>query len=141
MAKTTYLLLADLLLYLHFLVVGFLLAGFVVIWLGHWRGWRFVHSFYFRIAHLGVLGVVTLQAIVGQICPLTTWEDELRLRAGEDARYPGSFIAYWVQRVLYYDVDLRWLAALYAVFFAAVLATCWRVRIQPPTWWRRSNSK
>jgi hypothetical protein len=50
-------------------------------------------------------------------------------------------MAYWVERVLYYDVDLRWLAALYALFFAAVLATCWLVKIQPPAWWRRNSSK
>lgn len=135
------LLLADLLLCLHFAIVVFVLGGFVVTWLGHWRGWRFVHGLGLRAAHLGVLAVIVLQAVAGRLCPLTVWEDELRSRAGAEARYAGSFVAYWLRELLYYDVDLRILAAIYCLFFAAVLATCRVVKIQPPARWRRHNSK
>lgn len=141
MSPTLYLLLADLLLYLHFAVVAFLVGGFVVIWIGRWRGWGFVQRFGFRVTHLLTLAFVTAQALAGRLCPLTIWENALRERAGAGARYPGSFIAHWMERVLYHDVDPRWLACVYVLFFAAVLATWWLAPVQPPAAWRRSKSK
>ena len=92
---------ADLLLALHVLFVAFVIFGLVLILLGRLRNWSWVRNPYFRIAHLVAIGVVVIQSWIGVICPLTTWEMALRERAG-DAVYTGSFIANWLEQLLYY---------------------------------------
>lgn len=130
-----YLLLADLILLLHAAVVVFNVASLPLIWLGRWRRWRFVRNFYFRALHVGLMGFVAAQALADEICPLTTWENHLRLRAGEEVSYPGSFIAHWVQRFLYQEADARFFAVAYVCFFGLVAATWYWVKPEPPGWW------
>jgi hypothetical protein len=79
-----------------------------------------------------------LQAMVGQACPLTDWENELRIKAGGET-YAGNFIAHWVQRLLFYDAEEWVFTVTYAFFFVLVLATQFCVRPDPPRWWRASR--
>ena len=130
--KTLYLVLADAILIVHAAVVLFNVVSLPLIWIGHFRRWRFVRNFYFRALHLGLMGVVALQALANEICPLTTWEYELRLKAGESAEAPPGFIAHWIQRVLYHDADPRVFTAAYVGFFVLVLATAFWVKPDPP---------
>ena len=46
---------------------------------------------------------MALFAALGKYCPLTVWEYNLRLRYDPDMIYPGSFIASWIQRLVYPD--------------------------------------
>jgi hypothetical protein len=133
-----YLILADAILITHALIVLFNLASLPLIWLGRFFQWRFVRNFYFRIVHLLLIGYIALQAMVGQDCPLTDWENELRIKAGDEI-YGGSFIAHWVQRLLFYDAEEWVFAVAYAFFFVLVLATQFYVRPDPPRWWRGSR--
>ena len=64
-----------------------------------------------------------LQAWLGRICPLTTWEMALRERAGE-AAYRGAFIAHWLQSLLYHDAPM-WVFALAYTLFALLVAASW----------------
>lgn len=121
---------ADLILVLHLLIVVFNVGSLPVIWVGWAKGWHFVRNFYFRVVHLLLIGFVALEAIVGAICPLTTWEEALRGN-GAGGRYEHGFIAHWVHRVLYYDVD-PWVFTLgYVMFFILVLLTFILVK---PVW-------
>ena len=122
-----YRLLADLLLLVHVSFVVFVVAGLVLILTGGWLGWRWVRNRWFRIAHLAAIGVVVLQAWLGRICPLTTWEMALREKAG-DATYEGAFIAHWLQALLYYDAPLWVFAVAYTAFGALVVASWFWVR-------------
>ncbi|MEL6447577.1 MAG: DUF2784 domain-containing protein [Pseudomonadota bacterium] len=117
-----YRLAADALLLLHVGFVLFVVVGLAVVWIGAWRGWRWVRSPYFRIAHLLCIGVVVLQAWLGRICPLTIWEMALRERAGE-ATYDGAFIAHWLETLLYYDAPMWVFAVVYTAFAALVIAS------------------
>ena len=92
---------ADALLLIHVLVVAFIVLGQAAILLGKWRGWQWVRNPWFRWGHLAAIAIVVAQAWLGILCPLTTWEMTLRERAG-DAVYAGSFIAHWLQQLLYY---------------------------------------
>jgi hypothetical protein len=131
-----YLILADAILISHALIVLFNVASLPLIWLGRFFQWRFVRNFYFRTGHLLLIGYIALQAMAGQMCPLTDWEDQLRLKAGTDAHYAGSFVAHWVQRLLFYHAE-EWVFTLaYVLFFALVLATLFWVKPEPPRWWR-----
>src|SRR5688572_32767771 len=93
-----YLLAADLVLLLHFAFVAFVVLGLAVIWIGHFLRWPFVRNFYFRLAHLLAMAVVVLESLGGAVCPLTTWENKLRLLAGGSETYAGSFIQHWIHR-------------------------------------------
>lgn len=121
------LVLADLLLIVHTLLVAFVILGLVATFVGYVRHWHWVRNVWFRLAHLLVIGVVVLQAWLGVLCPLTSWEMALRAKAGE-AGYEGSFIQHWLQSILYYSAP-DWVFILaYTVFGALVLASWFVVR-------------
>lgn len=125
MDPSTALLLADALLLLHAGIVLFVVLGLPVVVLGNLCGWRWVNRPAWRGAHLAAIAVVALQAWLGQICPLTTWEMALRAQAGQ-AVYGGSFFAHWVGRWLYWDLPAWAFVAAYTAFGAAVAAAWWR---------------
>ena len=119
-----YALLADAVLLLHFGVVLFVVGGLVLVVLGNRCGWRWVNGWWFRLAHLAAIAFVVLQSWFGQICPLTTLESWLRVRAGAHA-YDASFIEHWVQRLLYYEAPSWVFAAAYTAF-GLLVALAWR---------------
>jgi hypothetical protein len=123
--------LADGVLLMHAAWVAFVVVGFILIWVGYFRGWSFVRGFWWRLAHLLAMGIVTAEALGGLVCPLTEWEDRLRRLAGQGPNYPGSFIQHWVGRLLFYEVSERAFALMYAVFFTLVLLAFWIVK---PRW-------
>jgi hypothetical protein len=122
-----YLLAADLLLLVHVSFVAFVVLGLALVWLGKALRWAWVRNPWFRIAHLVAIGIVVLQSWLGMICPLTIWEMALRERAG-GATYTGSFIAHWLDRILYYRAPLWVFAIVYTVFGALVIASWFWVR-------------
>ena len=131
-----YLILADAILISHALIVLFNVASLPLIWLGRFFHWRFVRNFSFRLVHLLLIGYITLQALAGKNCPLTVWENDLRLKAGTDVGYAGGFIAHWLQRLIFYDAEAWVFTLAYTLFFALVLATHFWVKPNPPRWWR-----
>ena len=121
-----YQLLADAVLVVHFAIVLFVIGGLVAVVAGNWLGrWPWVNSLWFRLVHIAAIGVVVAQAWLGQICPLTTLESWLRVRAGESA-YSKSFIEHWVQALLFYEAPAWVFVFAYTVFGLAVLGTWWR---------------
>jgi hypothetical protein len=128
-----YLLAADALLVLHLLVVIFIVAGLLLVYAGGFLGWSWVRNPWFRIIHLIAIGVVVVQAWAGELCPLTVWEQALRLRAGGVA-YSGSFIAHWLGELLYYEAPMWVFALSYTVFGALVLVAWYLVRPRPLRW-------
>ena len=124
-----YQLLADAVLVVHFAVVVFVVGGLVLVVTGSRLGWLWVDGWWFRLAHLGAIAFVAAQAWLGELCPLTTLESWLRVRAGASG-YTRSFIEHWLQRIIFYEAP-SWLFALaYTLFAALVLAGWWYF---PPT--------
>jgi len=128
--------LADVILLIHAAFVAFVVVGLVLIWAGRFCGWAFVRNFWFRAAHLGAIGLVATESLANFECPLTTWENRLRLLAGDQTHYAGSFIQHWVARLIFFDLDERVFTVIYIVFFLAVALSFWQV---PPRWPRRSK--
>lgn len=127
-SNTVYLAAADALLIVHFLFVLFIILGLLLTLLGGMFSWKWVRNPWFRLAHLGGVVVVVLQSWWGIICPLTTWEMDLRARGGETV-YAGSFIAHWLGRLLYYQAPAWIFIACYSIF-AALVILCW-FRVRP----------
>ena len=132
-----YLVAADAILVTHVLFVAFVITGLVLVVVGHFRHWSWVRDPWFRLAHLGAIGVVVLQAWLGRVCPLTIWEMALRRKAGE-AGYEGSFVAHWLQRILYFDLPWWVFVVCYTAFGLMVLTTWMWIRPRP--FRRRSDS-
>lgn len=123
-----YLVLADALLVLHFSFVAFVVIGFVLIWIGWWRRWAWVRIFSFRMWHLAAIGFVAAESFLGFVCPLTRWEDRLRLLAGGEQRYVGSFVQHWLHRLMFFGVEERVFTIAYLFFFLLVALSLWLVR-------------
>lgn len=122
-----YRLLADLVLLVHFSFVLFVVLGLALVLVGGALGWTWVRNRAFRVAHLLAIGVVVLQSWLGLICPLTNIELWARVRAGGRV-YTGSFIAHWVERLLYYDAPWWVFVVAYTVFGSLVVAAWYLVR-------------
>jgi polyferredoxin len=116
--------LADLVLLLHLAVVLFVVAGLPLIAGGNLAGWRWVNHWWFRLAHLLAIAIVVAESWLGLACPLTTLESWLRSQAGQPVPV-DSFIGYWMQRLLYYDLPAWVFACAYTVFGFLVLLA-WR---------------
>lgn len=134
-AGPPYRLFADFVLALHCAVAGFVVAGLVLIIAGNLRGWHRVNAPWFRVAHLGSIGVVVSEAWLGITCPLTTLEAWLRAKDGADV-YSTGFIEHWLQRLLFHQAP-AWVFVLgYTVFGLMVLAAWWRF---PPRFKNRNG--
>lgn len=96
----------------------------MVVLAGNWRGWRWVNGWWFRLAHLAAIAIVVAQAWLGKLCPLTTLESWLRIRAGASG-YTGSFVEHWLGRLIFYEAPFWIFTLAYTVFAALVLATWW----------------
>ena len=111
--------LADIVLVLHALVVVFNVGGLAAIWIGAALDWRWIRNFWFRVIHLGSMGVVAAGSLLGMICTLTVLEDALR-QAGPPQ---SGFIQRWVSRLLYYDLPASVFTITYVLFALVVLLT------------------
>ena len=118
---------------LHVAVAAFVVGGLGLILIGNLRHWDWVNAPGFRIAHAGAIALVIAETWVGLTCPLTNLEMWLREQTG-NATYSGSFMAYWLQRLLYYEAPPWVFALLYTLFGILVAATWLRF---PPHWKRR----
>lgn len=115
--------LADAVLVLHFGIVVFVVGGLVFILAGNALHWHWVNAFAFRLAHLAAIVVIVVQSWLGEVCPLTTLESWLRVRAGS-AGYEKSFIEHWIQRLLYHEIPFWVFVSAYTLFALLVIA-CW----------------
>ena len=130
MSAAFYSALASAVLAFHLGVVLFNVFGLVAISLGAWRGWGFARIFWWRALHVAILALVAVQAVLDQVCFLTTWQAALLRRAGESAA-DAPLIARIVNRLLFWPLPLWVFAVLYVAVAVAVLMMWWLV---PPRW-------
>jgi hypothetical protein len=114
---------ADLILVLHTAFIAFVLVGLILTWVGIFRRWRWVRGFAFRATHLAAIVFVVVQAYFGIVCPLTIWENQLRLRAGQPAYGDRGFIHHWLHDLIFFDAPSWVFTLCYTVFGLLVLGT------------------
>lgn len=119
-------LLADLVLLIHALFVGFVVLSLPLILIGGASGWQWVRNRAFRFTHLAAITFVVLQTWFDQICPLTRWENILRMQAGE-AVYERGLIADFLHAVLFYRAPEWVFLMVYTIFGLAIVWAWWRV--------------
>jgi Protein of Unknown function (DUF2784) len=119
---------ADAILIVHFLFVLFVAGGLLFIWIGAWRGWRWVRNRRFRYAHLAAILFVASESLLGVACPLTTWENTLRGVAGNMGNIGDqSFVAHWVHQLMFFSAPEWVFTTLHVGFALLVAATFWLV--------------
>ncbi len=95
---------ADLIVLMHFFWISFMLTGFVLTLCGFfWK--RFFDLWLLRSVHLLGITYVGLLAVLGKYCPLTILENSLRKRYNPELAYPGSFIVYHIEKLVYPDIN------------------------------------
>ena len=118
-ARSWYLLSADAVLVIHFAFVLFVVLGLGAIWVGWLRNWKFVRNIRFRVAHLACMGVVVLESVFGVVCPLTTWEKDLRFAAGAEV-YEETFMQHWVHQAMFFQLPPAVFTVMYVLFFVGI---------------------
>lgn len=104
MDKMIYKVLADIIVFVHFGWILFMIGGFIFTIAGFfWK--RFFDLWLLRSLHLSGLTYVAILAILEKYCPLTILENILRQRHNPELTYPGSFIVHYVEKLIYPDVD------------------------------------
>ena len=123
-----YALLADVIVTLHFLVVLFMILGFLGICVGWPLGWRWIRNPWFRGLHLGIMVYIVFNALRGELCFLTHWESAARERAGQSEPGEASFIGRLFHELTFVEVSQDWLSRIYYVVGALFLVQCLFVR-------------
>ena len=116
---------ADLIGLSHAVFVLFVVGGQALILAGWALAWEWPRNAAFRMSHLGAIVTVVTIDLAGFVCPLTVWEFSLRGRATEDA----SFIAYWLDQLLYFSGPGWVFTSAYLAFAGLVVLS---YRLYPP---------
>lgn len=132
----TYRLAADFVVIVHMLYVLVVVLGLPAIWIGILLRQRWVRNFWLRSCHLVMISVVVAEAWAGITCPLTVWERQLRLMAGQKT-YRGAFLANLVHDLLFYEGESWVFAVIYTVFGTFIVGS---FLLAPPHWpWRKAT--
>lgn len=123
---------ADLVTLIHAAYVAFVVFGFVAILIGWAAGWDWVRNRYFRMVHVAMILLVCCEALVGKTCPLTIWENMLRVKGGESG-YSRDFVGYWLDSLIFYQAPSWVFTTAYLTFGAVVILTFWLVPIERPS--------
>lgn len=121
--------LADLILVAHVGVVAFVVLGELLFLIGGVRHWAWVRHFGLRTTHLLLMLFIAAQSLLGQLCPLTVWEQSLRAQAGA-SHYAGGFIENALSALLYWQAPAWVFLAVYVAFAALVVATWFLVPVR-----------
>jgi len=104
-----YRLLGDAVIILHFLWILFILFGLII-------GIKYARLIW---VHLGGLVFTLILNIGGWFCPLTHLENHLCSLYNPQLTYAGSFLAQYLQKLIYLDVDEVYLR-IAAVIWVAI---------------------
>lgn len=129
---------ADVVLLLHVAFICYVVLGLLLVLAGLLARWRWVRGFWFRITHLAAIAIVVAQAWAGVVCPLTTLENHLRIRAGESG-YETTFVAHWLRTLIFYEAEPWVFTVCYSIFGALVVLTWLFCRPRLPGWLRRRS--
>ena len=135
--------LADGMVFVHLLYVGYVVGGQLLIVLAAARGWGWGRNRWFRLSHLLAIGIVVVEAVMGWRCPLTVWEQQLRELGGEQVDAGATFVGRLLHHLLFIDryfTDGRPPEAFFTTLYVAVFVVVLQglVMYPPRLWGRRA---
>mgnify|MGYP001973931191 CR=1 FL=1 len=105
-------LMADLILIIHFLIVVFIISLFALIPYGYHKKWTWVSLKKIRYTHLLLITFITIESILGFICPLTVLENNLRGIITNQ-----TFISKYLSKIIFYNFSSSVFLSLYFTGF------------------------
>ena len=124
--------LADLMVGIHLIYVGYIVVGQLAIWLGWICGWRWTRNIWFRATHLLAIGYVAFEEFADLRCPLTLWEEHLRVLADQPVT-GETFLGRCLHSILFYNFQPWVFTLIHLVCAGLVLLT---FVLYPPRWSR-----
>ena len=114
--------LADFVVLVHVLYVGYVVAGQLAIMVAAPFRWQWARNPWFRYTHLLAIGIVAWEALNDIRCPITVWEEKLRALAGQDLAVGQSFMGRVFHDVLFYpDLPEIFFNTLHVAMFVVVI--------------------
>jgi hypothetical protein len=109
---------ADVVIFIHFLWIAFVILGFPVFLYLNWPRWR--------IFHLASLITMIIMQLTHTICPLTHLEAYLKSKGVSGQVYPGKFTIETIERLIYVeDLTLEKITYATIIFLMAVVISFW----------------
>ncbi len=113
---------ADAILVIHTGYVAVVVLSVPLIIIGGLKHWRWVHNFWFRATHVLMIGIVTIESILGITCPLTLWEKSLRAPDQIDDYQKSGFVSTWLEHMLFWHFPHWLFTVIYLSFTALVIS-------------------
>ncbi len=126
---------ADIVVSVHLLYLLFTVGGEALVLIGGILKWYWIRNLPFRIVHLVAVVLVSFEAVIGMLCPLTELEYILRRAAGQHVEEEISLVGRIIRSILFYDFPAWFFTGLYVGFGILVVLTLF---IFPPARKRRS---
>jgi hypothetical protein len=114
--------LADILVAVHVAFMVYVVLGQLVILAGVVARWSWVRNIWFRCSHLLAIFIVAFETVMNMPCPLTVWEHDLRMAAGQPVS-EATFIGRLMHNLLFYDLPTWVFTTAYLTFFGLVVLT------------------
>ena len=105
---------------LHVGYAAFVIGGLLVVPLGSWLDWRWVRARRFRLTHMLCTAIVAVEALIGVVCPLTSFEHALLVASGA-VGYERSFVGQLLYQLLYYDAPVWVFTLAYTILTLIVV--------------------
>ena len=90
---------AEIVLIIHFIIFLFICLGFILIPIGYSLDWNWIKNRIIRLIHISLMGFVTIETIIGVICPLTSIEFLLR-----DGSKVDSNLSLIIHKIMYWNL-------------------------------------
>lgn len=113
---------ANALVIIHLAYAATIVIGLIAIWIGILLKQEWARNIWWRVGHLVMMLIVVAETWAEVTCPLTTWENQLRVLAKQDT-LEGDFIANYIHRWLFYDFSPWVFTAGYTVFGLLVVGS------------------
>lgn len=112
---------ADALVAVHLAYVGYVVLGQAAIILAAPFKWQWARNPWFRFTHLLAIGVVAYEGLNGIRCPLTVWEEQLRVLGGQSVDVGQSFMGRMFHDILFFPDTPHVVFAVAHVAFAVLV--------------------
>ncbi len=114
---------ADLVVAVHVAYVAYVVLGQLAIIVAAPFKWQWARNPWFRFTHLAAIAVVAYEELRGIRCPLSVWEEQLRLLAGQVTHTSETFIG----RLFH---DLLFIEGKPEIFFTTVHLAAFALIVQ-----------
>ena len=107
---------SEIILLLHLLIFLFITLSFILIPIGYFQKWKWVKNKYYRSIHLILMGIISIETILGFMCPLTILENYFR----DDIKVDNKLTEI-AHQILYWDLPNYQFIILYILSFSYLI--------------------